>query len=121
MSQPEYSTRTSCQVDLGQAGRTEVEVDFDRLWSSIGRQTKQVDLWMKQVAGGVDLRVHIERTEGGLVLVVDRGDNPGTWSHGVDAPVLCIHINDRLVAEVTASMGASQQHHLGLADLQGLR
>jgi len=110
MTQTEGFGGVSWQVDLGTGRRTEVEVSpSGGIWLATGELTNLVEIWMKKVAGIVDLRVHLQRTAEELIVVVDRGDNGGSWWRGETAPRLIIRIGPDDIAEIRASIGIPGQ------------
>ena len=120
MSQAEGFARAACQVNLGPGQQIEVEVEPARVWAAVGTPTQKVDVLMKGIVEAIELRVQIQRTDRGLAISVDRGDNPGAWFQGREAPKLLIEIGEDLIAQVTAAVGTGPEHLLGRVSLRDL-
>lgn len=98
------------QLDLGSNRWLEFEVDESgKPWLAADQTTAEADVWMKQVAATLDLRVHIQRTEHGLIVTVDQGDNPGPWTQGPNTPRLTIELRRDFTAEARASSGTTRE------------
>lgn len=107
MSNEARTVTAACQANLGLGLQMEMELSSRGiLWALAGANVTEANLWMKEAAEGLDLRVRISRGIQGLVVAVDRGDNDGTWWHGNSAPRLIIDL-DSNQAKVSAAIGAA--------------
>ena len=118
MSQAGDFASAACQFKLGPGRQIEVEVERSRVWAAVGESVREVDVWMKRIAEVIDLRVRLERTDRGLAISIDRGDNPGAWFEDREAPKLLVEIEQDLSVQVTSTKGGCVEHILGRVSLR---
>lgn len=105
------STQFACQTDLGESRRVDVEIGVgDQLWIAAGAGIGVVDLWIKEVGPGLDIRVRVLRSARGLEISIDRGEQAAQWWPDDNGPRLAFAIDPiRGSASVTAAIGNDQQ------------
>jgi len=75
MEQTNRMVNAGWQVDLGEGKRVEVELEHSRFWVALGPPLS-AEVWIKGIAGHVDFRVIVQRTDDGLEISLDRGPGP---------------------------------------------
>ena len=99
--------RVICSADLG--GGRELEVDYqgaENVWVAAGPGIDSADLWIKGKDKVPDFRVKVERTDAGIQIMVDRGQQSDRWWRPEATPRLAITIGPGTQsALVTASVG----------------
>ena len=105
------ATQFACQTDLGGGRRVDVEIGVgNQLWIAAGSGIGVVDLWMKEVGPGLDIRVRVLRSEHGLEVSIDRGEQAAPWWPAGNGPRLMFAIDPiGGNASVTAGIGDDQQ------------
>lgn len=104
--------RMKLAVDFGDGQQAEVEFPASNaVWVAAERGIEIADVWMKDVAGAVDLRVRILRLGNALEVSVDRGEQSARWWPSETVPRLLIAL-DRThgVASAAASAGEAATH-----------
>lgn len=100
----------SCNVDLG--SQETVELDYrssEPPWLSIGSGISAADIWLQGRSGLPDIRFRIERTESGLQVHLDRGDQSNIWWPKEAPPRLSIAFDQgAATATAVASVGMAQ-------------
>lgn len=108
MSESQRFVHAACQVSLGTDRHIEVEVDSSgNVWVAPAKTTAAVDVWMKGVAEALDLRIHIERRNDALVVMLDTGAESGSWWDRT-LPRLTVSVGEDGVARVTAAIHSSE-------------
>lgn len=97
-------------MDFGGGRQADVELGgSDQLWVAVGPGLTVTDLWLKAGGAMIDLRVRVRRTEEGIELVVDRGEEQQRWWNAAAAPRLAIAISPSgRTATAIASAGNGQ-------------
>jgi hypothetical protein len=98
-------------IDLGDGRAIDAELqNTNELWVTADPAIAGADVWMKAVRGAIDLRVRIRRTEIGIQVSVDRGDQSSAWWPGESAPQLTIAVEPGAgVAAASARVGVGEQ------------
>jgi hypothetical protein len=88
------SSQVACQVDLGDGRQFDLEFPGDsELWLTTGPGLETVNLWAKTVAPEFDLRIRIVRTQAGIEVIVDRGQQEASWWSPDDCPRLTVAVD----------------------------
>ena len=72
MEQTNRLVNAAWQLDLGEGKQVEVELEHSRFWVALGPPL-HAEAWIKDIAGHLDFRVMVERTDNGLEISLDRG------------------------------------------------
>jgi hypothetical protein len=101
------SSQLAGQVDFG--GGREVDIEYsgaESLWVATGPGIEAADMWFRSVASELDLRIRIIRTQSGIEVLVDRGQQDVPWWPAQEAPRLIVAIDSRQQSlSVSASVG----------------
>ena len=105
------SGKFACQMDLGRGRNLDIEVTGDnRIWTAVGAGIGVVDLWMKGVGPGLDIRVRVTRSEQGLYVSIDRGEQAVPWWPADSGPRLTLVVDPiESNASITAAIGDDEQ------------
>ena len=84
----------SAQVDLGDGRQFDLDFPGDNeLWVTIGPGIEAVNLWAKTVIPGVDFRIRVMRTQTGIEVIVDRGQQEAPWWLADGCPRLTVLVD----------------------------
>jgi len=105
------SGQMTCAADFGNGRQADMELQEHKpLWVAVGPGIPLTDVWMKAAPGGVDLRVRIQRTEGGIQISADRGEHGAAWWPTEAVPRLEITVDQNAgTASASASVGVDDQ------------
>jgi len=94
-------------ADKSSGQQVDVELsDADALWVAAGPGIEVADIWMKGVAGVIDLRVRILRIGSALEVSIDRGEQSTSWWLKEDSPrILVVLDSAKMIALASASAG----------------
>ena len=97
----------SNQVDLGDGRQFDLDFPGDNeLWVTAGPGIEAVNLWAKTVMPDVDFRIRVTRTQTGIEVIVDRGEQEAPWWPAEDCPRLLIAIDpSRKTVSVSSRVG----------------
>ena len=96
------------RVDFGDGREIDVELDDEsqQLWVAAGSGVAGADLWLKAQGKMIDLRIRALRTDRGIAITVDRGDDQTMWWNPQAAPRLLVMIDEAAgTATVFAGVG----------------
>ena len=95
-------------ADSGLGQRADIELsEANTLWVAAGPGIEVADIWMKGVAGVIDLRVRILRLGSALEVAIDRGEQSTNWCPKQGAPRLLVVLDEAQgIVLATASVGA---------------
>jgi hypothetical protein len=95
------------EVDFGSGRQANVEFGArNQLWAAVGPGVTITDVWLKSAGHLIDLRVRVRRTESGVEVAIDRGDDEHRWWTPDTVPRLAVTIEpSAATATATASAG----------------
>jgi len=95
--------------DSSAGQRADIElVEANALWVAAGPGIEVVHVWMKGVAGLIDLRVRITKAGSTVEAAIDRGEQNTKWWPPNAAPRLVIELDQASeMALAAASVGAA--------------
>jgi hypothetical protein len=95
------------QVNLGGGRQLEVEYQSDNtLWAVAGPAVKGADLWLKAIVAELHLRIRVLRTDSGLEVSLDRGDQDVPWWPDEQKPRLIVTVEpDQNSLSISACIG----------------
>ena len=100
-----------CNVNFG--GGRALELDYrqdETPWIALGPGIGGADIWVKGVGGLPDVRIHIERTDDGFQLSIDRGEQSSVWWPSEGPPTVALRFDERARrVKATASVGKDHQ------------
>jgi hypothetical protein len=84
----------SSQVDLGDGRQFDLDFRGDNeLWVSTGPGIEAMNLWVKTVIQEADFRIRVIRTQTGIEVIVDRGQQEVPWWPTDDCPRLTVLVD----------------------------
>jgi hypothetical protein len=98
-------------ADTSSGQRADMELaEANVLWVSAGPGIEVADIWIKGVAGVIDLRVRILRLGSALEVAIDRGEQSVNWWPPDAAPrILVVLDQSHRIALATASVGRADE------------
>lgn len=107
MENDHRSVTLSADSSAGQQADIEL-VEANALWVGAGPGIEVVHVWMKGVAGLIDLRVLITKAGSTVEAAIDRGEQSRKWWPPNAAPRILIELDEvKRVALATVSVGAA--------------